>query len=179
MDCDIHFVRGNSEEPARFDHFEPLVHEGGGVDRDFLAHSPRRMIERLCPGYRKQSFFGGFPEGSSRGRQNQAPDFAAASSAQALVDGIVLAVDGENLHALFFRFLHHELPRHHKSLFVSQSQLFSRLERAVGGEQPRRSRNGRERQCHFGMAGDLRVTLIAANEAGFRQGVSSLVEKVL
>ena len=40
MNHDVNFVEIHAEKPARFDHFETLVHERGGVDGDALAHFP-------------------------------------------------------------------------------------------------------------------------------------------
>ena len=44
------------EQPARFDHFEPLVEQRGGIDRDLAAHDPRRMFKRAFDGDRGKLF---------------------------------------------------------------------------------------------------------------------------
>ena len=43
-------LRRNIKEPARLNHFERLVHEGSGVDRDLPAHLPPRMRTRFFHG---------------------------------------------------------------------------------------------------------------------------------
>ncbi len=44
VDNDADAVHADVEEPAGFDHFEAFVEERGGIDGDFLAHDPRRML---------------------------------------------------------------------------------------------------------------------------------------
>ena len=40
----------DSEQKVRFDHFQRLVDERRGIDRDFLPHPPGRMVEGLRRG---------------------------------------------------------------------------------------------------------------------------------
>ena len=40
---------GGAEQPVRLDHFQALVHHGGGVDRDLAAHRPSSGACRLRP----------------------------------------------------------------------------------------------------------------------------------
>ena len=43
-------LRGHLEQVMRLDQFEALVHQGRGIDRDFGAHGPVRMAQRLFGG---------------------------------------------------------------------------------------------------------------------------------
>src|SRR5258706_16106697 len=92
---DIDLVRTHVKQPARLDHFETLVDERCGIDRDAATHTPVRMSEGLLG--RRESHFRKrrLSERSTGGRENQTLDIVLFSGAQALMDRIVLAVHGE------------------------------------------------------------------------------------
>ena len=47
MDDDLDLGCGDVEEPVRLDHFQPFIHQRGGVNRDLRPHFPVRMLECL------------------------------------------------------------------------------------------------------------------------------------
>jgi hypothetical protein len=51
MDGDTDLFWRKAEESAGFDDLEALVHHGGGVDGDALAHDPGGVFEGLLRGY--------------------------------------------------------------------------------------------------------------------------------
>ena len=80
MNHDLDLGLRDIEEPAGFNHFKSLVHQRGGVDRDFRAHFPIRVLERPLRCDILQLFRAQIPEGPSGCRQDQTADifFAVA-----------------------------------------------------------------------------------------------------
>ncbi len=120
MDDDRHPVRPDPEQPACLDHLEPLVHQGGGINGDFRPHGPRRVPERILGTDIPQR---GSVEPSERpaGRCQDEPLHAVHRAAmQALMDGIVLTVNGEDLDAGAPGAVHDQCPRHDQDLLVGE-----------------------------------------------------------
>ena len=95
MDDHVNFVEVHAEEPARFDHFEALVHERGGVDGDALAHFPVGMRQGLLGRHFCELGGGGRPKRAAGSGEDQALHFPVIAGAQALMNGVVLAIDRE------------------------------------------------------------------------------------
>src|SRR5205823_14886191 len=47
VDHNRNFFHGNSKKEMGLDRLQSLVHEGGGIHRDFCAHLPSRVLERI------------------------------------------------------------------------------------------------------------------------------------
>src|SRR5262245_31744145 len=90
MDQDLDLLRGQVEEPARFDDLEPLVHQCGGVYRDLRAHFPRRMLEGLVHAHPCQLLLWHRPEWSAGRREQDAVDIGSIVPLEALEDRAVL-----------------------------------------------------------------------------------------
>src|SRR5260370_18102640 len=90
MDHDADRVGRQIEQPVRFDNLEPLVHEGGRIDRDLRAHPPRRMIERILDRDRAETFSRPLAERTARGGQDDALERRARLSLKALEDAFLL-----------------------------------------------------------------------------------------
>ena len=89
----IHAVHGHTEEPARLDHLQALVEQGGGIDGDLAPHLPGRVLECLLQGDVGEFFRGpGAKWPAARGK-NQTPDMLVGMAFEALVNGVVLAID--------------------------------------------------------------------------------------
>ena len=100
MDDDVDLVGGKAEQPVRLDHLEALVHQRRGVDGDLAAHLPGRVLERLRRRRRaRSSSMRGAQERAARGGEDDAPHVAAPMAVHRLVDGVVLAVDREDVDA--------------------------------------------------------------------------------
>ena len=95
MDHDVDFVEVHAEEPFGFDHFEAFVHHGGGIDGDALAHLPVWMLQGLFGADLRKLAEGRLAERAAGGGEDQALNFFGFAGAEALVDGVVFAVDGE------------------------------------------------------------------------------------
>ena len=73
MHDDVDGVVADIVQPVCLDHFQALVREGGGVDRDLRAHRPRRVAQRLRRRHRGERL-----GGASR---NGPPDAVSTSRA--------------------------------------------------------------------------------------------------
>src|SRR5215831_3884415 len=95
MDDHADLVGRHVEQAARFDYLETLVHQRGRVDRNALAHLPSGMVESLLDGDAGEVAPRSVQEGPARRGKPDAMDFVAAPAPQALMDRVVLAVDGQ------------------------------------------------------------------------------------
>ena len=123
------------EEPLGFDDFEAFVHHRGGVDRDLGAHVPVGVLEglgglgacdvRAVPG----------AERAAGGRQVHALHGVVAGAQQALEDGGVLGVDGQDGAAVLARGLGDDGAGGHEGLFVGQGHHLAGPQGCQGGPQ--------------------------------------------
>ena len=97
VDGDLDARGGKVEEAAGFDDFEALVEHGGGVDGDALAHDPGGVLEGLGGGDAVEVGERGVAERAAGCREPDLFDFGGGAGAEALVDGVVLGVDGEEV----------------------------------------------------------------------------------
>src|SRR5580704_1031147 len=95
VDRDADLFWRKIEEAAGYDDLEALVHHGGGVDGDALAHDPGGMLEGLLGGDVIEGGEGCVAEGATGGGEPDLFYFLGSASAHALVNGVVLGVDGE------------------------------------------------------------------------------------
>src|SRR4029077_13379704 len=123
----------NVEEGASFDDFETLVHQGGGVDGDALAHFPGRVVQRLLYGDGGEFGFGSFEEGATGGGEPDALDFVHAAAAEALVDGIMFAINGKERLAGPAGGGGDQLAGSDQALFVGEADGLAGFDSFVGG----------------------------------------------
>ena len=76
VDDHVDVVVADTEQLVRLDHFEALVHQRRGVDRDLRAHFPVRVRERLLDGDVSSSRRELPPEGSPARGDQEAGDTA-------------------------------------------------------------------------------------------------------
>ena len=96
-------LRGREvEEAAGFDDLEALVHHGGGVDGDALTHDPCGVFECLGRGDAVEVGQRSVAEGSTGGGEPDLLDFVGFSAAEALVDRVVLGIDGQEGDVVLF-----------------------------------------------------------------------------
>ena len=112
-------------KPHGLDDLEPLIHKRRAVDGDFRAHFPVRVAQRVGLFLFGELRAGKAIEGPSGTGQNQALNLRfAAVSHQTLENCRVLGVDGDDLRAVFFCLLHHELARTNQSFLVGKRDAF-------------------------------------------------------
>ena len=108
-------------QPHSLDDLQPLVHERCTVNRDFRAHFPVRVAQRVRFGHAGQAF-PRLPEKRPAGAgQNQAFNFGPVPAAhEALENGRMLGIDGNNLRTGFPRGRLHDLARADHRLFIGK-----------------------------------------------------------
>ena len=143
------------EETARFDHLEAFVHQGCRIDGDALAHLPGGMIERLLHGNVGEVAARRVEKRTAGGGQPDALDFVAAAAAHALVNGVVLAVDGQQRLALAAGFGGDEIAGGDQAFLVGQADGLAGLDRFVGGFQSGDADDGADHEVGVGMGRDL------------------------
>ena len=121
---------------------------------------------------------------SARRGENQPPDLAPVTAVQALVDGVVLAVDRENRHAAAARGLRHQRARHDQHFLVGERDRLARFDRREHGLEAsgpgRRADHdvdvGMRRHRHqtFGAAGHRRRARPAPHAARSRSTASAV-----
>ena len=146
MDDDVDRRRRRPEQPVRLDHLEALVHQRRRVDGDLAAHPPGRMAERGVDGDAGQRLGGQVPERPARRGQDQPAHLRRIAPVQALVDGVVLAVDRQHVDAVGPGQVHHQAAGHHQHFLVGERDALAgadrrdhRLERGRAG---RRAQHG-------------------------------------
>ena len=90
------------------------------------------MAQRPLGRNRRQILSGNRSKWAARRRQDDALDFVLAARPQTLVDGIVLAIDWQQVGAGGARCRHHRLSSGHKNLFIGKSHATSGLHRPIG-----------------------------------------------
>ena len=121
VDDDLHLVGRHTEEMHRLDDLEALVHEGGGIHRDLGAHLPGGVSQGHGLGDGLQLFLGVAVEGASRGGQQDAADLVVMPRAEALEDGAMLRVHGEDGGSLLSCEGHDQLTAYHQRFLIGQS----------------------------------------------------------
>ena len=151
------------EEPARLDHFEPLVEEGGRIDGDFAAHDPGGMLEGLLDGDGLQSRLGPLgriAEGSARGGEPQVAHRRGGLAVQALEDGRMLAVHRQDLNPVGLGLAHDRLAGHHQDFLGGHGDVLAGPDGGQGGFQTGRAHDGNEN--------NVRLRQRSQSDQGFR-----------
>ena len=122
---DVYAVAADVEQPACLDDLEPLVHHCSGVDGDFCTHAPVGVVERLLNGHAAKLFGGFAEEGTSRGGEYKPFERRAARhSLNALKNGGVLAVNGQQAHAVILYRVGYQVAAGNKGLLVGEGDVF-------------------------------------------------------
>ena len=145
-------VVGHVEQVMRLDDFQALVHKRRRVDRDFRAHVPRGMFQRLSRRDALQIRALLAAERAARSRYPQTRHLTLGFAQQALIDGTVLGVDGHKrarrahlrgharlpaLRVHLRRQRHDQVAAHHQAFLVRQRQHLARSQRLVACAQAR------------------------------------------
>jgi hypothetical protein len=164
MDDDLDLLRFQTKQPAGFDDLQGLVHQCRGVDRNLLAHVPGRMLERLLGSYiREISALLSAKWAAARG-EHDSLDLARRASLHRLVDGAVLAIDGEDAGVLLFGKLHDERASHHQRLFVGDGDGLARVQGEPGAGESCSADDGGENDVHVGIADHRADRVVAAEQ---------------
>src|SRR5580704_12490922 len=89
--------RGRSQvkQTTGLDDFQALVEQGGRIDGDSPAHDPGWVPQRLLDGDMLKLLRWELTERTARGGQPDTANFLCGPSPHALVNGVVLGINGE------------------------------------------------------------------------------------
>jgi hypothetical protein len=149
VDHHLDSLRRQTEQPARLDDLEALVHHRRRVDRDLSSHDPVRVCAGLVRGHRGERLERGVTERPTGGGQQQlahaaAVEAAREASGQALEDGVVLRIDRQQLGTTGRDGIHEQPPGHHQRLLVGEQDAPTGTRRGQRRQQARRADDGRD-----------------------------------
>jgi hypothetical protein len=142
------------EQVVRLDHLEPLVHQGGRVDRDLRTHLPDGMRQRLLHGCLRELAVRPPAERPARPREDHALHVLAPLPAQALREGGMLGVHRDEPLGFALDEVQHELAADDQALLVGQGEGLARLQRREGRRQSGRTNEGVQDHVRLGVAGE-------------------------
>ena len=154
MDGDADLGGRQVEEAAGFDDLEALVHHGGGVDGDALAHDPGGVLEGLGGGDVVEVGERGVAEGAAGGGEPYLLDFGGFAAAHALVDGVVLGVDGEEGDVVLAGGVEDEFAGGDEAFLVGEADGLAGADGGVGGFEAGDADDGGDDEVDFGQGGD-------------------------
>ena len=110
-------------------------------------------MQRILRRHFVQRTHGPPSEGTARGGEDEALQLVRPSSMQALMDGVVLAVDREDGHAPSFGRLHDETAGHHEHFLVRERNGFPGLDSGQHGIEGGGSRRSTQDEIHLWIGG--------------------------
>ena len=139
----VHLGKGQAVEPHGLDDLQALIHQGGAVDGDFGTHGPVGVLQGILGPHGLQLLIGFAEEGPAAAGEDEAAKLRFALAApEALEDGGMLAVHGDDLRAAAVRLVHHQLAGAHQRLLVGQGDGFMGLDGVDGGRQSGKAYHG-------------------------------------
>ena len=154
------------EEALGFDELEAFVGERGGVDRDFRAHRPVGVVEGVGGSNVGEACGGPVAECAAAGGEDDATHAGVRVALEALEDGVVFAVDGENFCAGFFGGGHDEFTGENEDLFGGEGEVFAGGEGGEGGCEAGGADDGDEDGVGGGELGEFNEAGEPADEVG-------------
>ena len=106
-------------------------------------------------------------ERPARRGQDQAPHVPGRTPVQALMNGVVLAVDRQHCHAVPAGRLHHQAAGHHQHFLVGEGDGLAAGDGGEHGLERRRARRGAEHDVDVGMGGHRDQSVGAARRKGW------------
>ena len=162
-------LRTQAEKMVSLDDLQSLVHECGRIHRDLGAHLPGRMVQGFLYSHLAQ-LTEGFSEKRTAGSGQEDPlDLGPLLSVETLMNGAVLAVDGQQADLRLPGLPHHQLSRHHQRLLVGQSHVSASQDGGQRGNQTRRTGNGGHHHIRFRLGGQPGHSLLPLQHRGPRK----------
>ncbi len=155
MDDHVDLFGGEGEEVAGLDDLQGLVHQGGGIDGDLPAHGPGGVGHGLLHRDAGEVPFPVLEKRPARSGQDDPAHVAPSARGQALEDGALLAVDGDDLGPAGSAFPVDELAGGDQGLLVGQAQPALEADGLEGGGQAVGAADGRDHAIGFGQGDDL------------------------
>ena len=123
MDEHVNLFGRQIEEPARFDHLEPLVHQRRRIDRVLHAHLPGRMFERVGHGGVAHLVFRARPKRAAGRGEHDAGDPFVRLAVDTLEDRAVFAIDRQQTRTTRLRVTEQELAGRDDQFFVGHGNV--------------------------------------------------------
>ena len=166
VDDDIDASHFDIEEPAGLDHFEAFVEERGGVDGDFAAHVPRGVFEGLFEGGGGDLVWGPCAEGPAASGEDETADVGWGSAVEALEDGVVFAVDGEDADPAGACGCHDEAAGHDEDFLGGDGEVAAAVDGGEGGFEACGADDGDEDEVGCGGADEVGEPVFAGEDGG-------------
>ena len=131
----LYLVGGHVKEPFGLNHLEAFVHHRSRVDGNLCTHLPGGMLQGIGSRYGAHLVERKLAEGATRCGEQYLLNFVIALAHNALEDGRVLAINGQDGHMVFGRQLAYQFASHHQRLLVGQTNFLACLDGVYGGVQ--------------------------------------------
>ena len=138
----------------RLDDLEALVHQRGRVDGDLGAHVPRRVGQRLLDARLGELLSRPSAERPSARRHDHPLQVLSALASQALRQGRMFGVDGNQAIRLALDQVHDELTAHHERLLVGQGEHLPGLQGGQRGTEAHGADHGVQHHVGLRLAGE-------------------------
>ena len=160
MDDHLDPLRRRVEQQTGFDQFQTLVHHRGGIHRNLASHDPVRMGHGLVRRHVVEFVETLAQERPARGREQNPADLGGAAAGMvvrrhALEDGIVLAVDGQQIGVVVPHRAHEQGAGHHQRLLVGQQHGLAGTGRRQRRQQAGRTDDGGHHGIDLGQHADV------------------------
>src|ERR1700757_3653124 len=123
------------KQPMSLDYLKSLIHQGGRIYGDLIAHPPGRMLQGICNGNPREALGWPLAKGSARGSENHSFDTAVCTAMQALKDRVVLAVDREQPYSILAHRPRYHFARYNQNLLVCESDILTTADSGQGRPQ--------------------------------------------
>jgi len=151
VDQHRNLINGHLKQPMSFQNFKSLVHHRSRINGDAVSHSPGRVVQSHFWSDGVHFLFRKSAERTTRSGQDDPTHFRFAARPQTLMNGIMLAVNRDNIHTSLFGGFLDEVSSYNKDFFVCQRHGLSGKNRFVGRNESRDSHNGAYQQVGFRM----------------------------
>ena len=128
LDYYLDLIQIHPEKPFCLHNFQSLIYQGSGINGDLMPHSPVGMFQGIFHPDMLQIFPFLSPERPSGSGDQKFLDTSGLFTVKALVNSAVLAVHRIDFHPFFFCQRHDNMSGSYQSLFIGQSNVFSRAD---------------------------------------------------
>ena len=155
VDHDFYVVPFHPEQPARLDDFERLVHHRRRVDGYLAPHLPSGMFEGVVRRGVFQAVDGRVSERAAGRGDDELGHRRRAFAADALPDGVRLAVEGQDFDPVGAGALHDGFAREDDGFLVGERDALARVDGGERGRDGDVARGGGDDGVDVGMRGDF------------------------
>src|SRR3990172_10953742 len=121
---DLDVLGCQTEQPVCLDDLQSLIHQCRRIDGHFPSHAPVRMAKGFLHGDTPEILFGRIQEGAAGRCQENSRDITRAFPREALKNGAVLTVDGDETDPVFADQPHDIRTGSNKSFLVREGNPF-------------------------------------------------------